>query len=256
MLRCELRAGVAVVVLDRPERLNAIGSESLAALNATLDGLVADPAVRCLVVTGEGRAFSAGADIAEFAGFDTPVQFQDFLHAMTDTYARLERLRMPVIAAVNGFAFGGGLELVLSCDLRIAARSARLGLPEIKLGILPGAGGTQRIIRQLPRAVAMQMMMTGEPISADDALHHGLVNRVVDDGEALGVAEELAAQLAAMPPLALAAAKRLVTLGASLDLDAAITFERETVGVLFGTEDGREGRQAFLEKRGATFTGT
>jgi enoyl-CoA hydratase/carnithine racemase len=255
MLRTERKDGYAVVVLDAPERLNAIGSETLAELNKTLDGLVADAGVRCLVVTGEGRAFSAGANIAEFAGFDTPVQFQDFLHDMTDTYARLERLRMPVIAAVNGFAFGGGLELVLSCDIRIAARSAWLGLPEIKLGILPGAGGTQRIIRQLPRAVAMHMMMTGEPVSSDEALHHGLVNRVVDDGAALAAAEELAASLATMPPLALAAAKRLVTLGASLDLDAAITFERETVGVLFGTNDGREGRQAFLEKRGASFTG-
>jgi enoyl-CoA hydratase len=178
-----------------------------------------------------------------------------FLQQFTDTYDRLARLTKPSIAAVNGLAFGGGLELALACDLRVVARGARLGVPEIKLGLLPGAGGTQRLARLLPAAVTKHMLMTGDPISAEEAHRLGLVNEVVDDGTALAAAERLAERLATGPPLALAAAKRLVDIGGPMALEGGIALERETVSLLFATEDRAEGVAAFMEKRAPHFQG-
>jgi enoyl-CoA hydratase len=167
----------------------------------------------------------------------------------------LARCPKPSVAAIHGVALGGGLELALACDLRVAEDGARLGVPEIKLGVLPGAGGTARLPRLLPKAVAKQLLLSGEPLSAADAHRLGLVNEVVPAGTALDAALALASRLAALPPLALAAAKRLVDEGATLPLDAAVTFERETVSMLFGTADRVEGVRAFLDKRSPTFEG-
>ena len=249
------RDGVAVLTLDRPGRLNAIGSDTVELLHAAIGGITTDPDVRAVVVTGAGRAFSAGADITELDRMTTPHDFARFVRSLTDCFGRLARLALPTVAAVEGLALGGGFELAMACDLRLAGESARFGVPEVKLGLLPGAAGTQRLARLLPSAVAKHMLMTGSPLRASDALSWGLVNRVVPDGETLAAAEELARSLAAGPPLALAAAKRLVDQGAEMPFDAAVAFERETVSLLFATDDRVEGVKAFLEKRPPSFTG-
>jgi enoyl-CoA hydratase len=247
--------GVGLVTLRRPDRLNALSSEVAAALDAAFRAAGADDAVRAIVVAGEGKAFCAGADIGELDSLDGPHAFRAFVGRLTDAFEVLGRCPKPSVAAIHGVALGGGLELALACDLRVAEDGARLGVPEIKLGLLPGAGGTARLPRLLPKAVAKQLLLTGEPLPAADAHRLGLVNEVVPVGSGLASALALASRLAGLPPLALAAAKRLVDEGATLPLDAAVTLERETVSMLFGTADRVEGVRAFLDKRPATFRG-
>lgn len=254
-IRIEIRDRVAVLTLDRPEVLNAIGTASADRLQAALDLLHDDDRVRALVLAGEGRAFSAGADLGEIESFTQPYEFRAFVGRMTKVFANLQAFPKPSVAAVHGFAFGGGLELALSCDLRVAERGARLGLPEMKLGVLPGAGGTQRLPRLIPPAVAKQMILTGEPIDAERAYALGLVNELAEPGDALATAIDLAGQLAAGAPLALAAGKRLIDEGLPMDLDAAIAYERETVSVLFCSRDRAEGLRAFRERRPGRFHG-
>ncbi|MBA2945740.1 enoyl-CoA hydratase/isomerase family protein [Streptomyces himalayensis] len=255
VLRVEVRDRIAVLTLDRPERLNAIGTDTVEQLKQALEDVRGDDDVRALVLAGEGRAFSAGADLGEIESFTAPGQFRAFVGRLTEAYALLEDFPKPSVAAVHGFAFGGGLELALSCDLRVAERGARLGLPEMKLGVLPGAGGTQRLPRLLPTPIAKQMILTGEPIDAERAWQLGLVNEVAEPGGALAAAEALAAKLTAGAPLALAAGKRLINHGLGMDLEAAIAYERETVSVLFSTEDRAEGLKAFRERRPGEFRG-
>ncbi|MFF0042991.1 enoyl-CoA hydratase/isomerase family protein [Streptomyces mirabilis] len=255
VLRVELRNGTAVLTLDRPERLNAVGTDTVEQLTKALHDLRGNDDVRAVVLAGAGRAFSAGADLGEIESFTSPGQFRAFVGRLTEAYALLEDFPKPSVAAVHGFAFGGGLELALACDLRVAERGARLGLPEMKLGVLPGAGGTQRLPRLLPTAIAKEMILTGEPIDAERAWQLGLVNEVAEPGVALAAAEALAARLAAGAPLALAAGKRLVDHGLGMDLEAAIAYERETVTVLFCTEDRIEGLKAFRERRPGNFRG-
>ena len=246
--------GVGVVTLRRPDRLNALSSEVAAGLHEAFRAAGADDAVRAIVVAGDGRAFCAGADIGELDTLDGPHGFSAFVRRLTDAFDSLARCPKPSVAAVHGVALGGGLELALACDLRVAEEGARL-VPEIKLGLLPGAAGTARLPRLLPKAVAKQLLLTGEPLLAAEAHRLGLVNEVVPAGTALDAALALASRLAALPPLALAAAKRLVDEGATLPLDAAVTLERETVSMLFGTADRVEGVRAFLDKRPPTFEG-
>ena len=255
MLHVELRDKLAVLTLDRPGQLNAIGSETVDRLAQTLNDLRDNDDVRALVLTGAGRAFSAGADISEIESFTTPGRFRAFVGRLTGVYALLEEFPKPSVAAIHGFAFGGGLELALACDLRVVEQGARLGLPEMKLGVLPGAGGTQRLPRLLPPAIAKQMILTGEPIDAERAWQLGLVNELAERGGALAAAEALATTLAAGAPLALAAGKRLIDHGLGMDLETAIAYERETVSVLFSTEDRAEGLKAFRERRPGEFRG-
>ncbi|WP_405622806.1 enoyl-CoA hydratase/isomerase family protein [Streptomyces sp. NBC_00076] len=255
VLRVELRDKIAVLTLDRPGQLNALGSRTMEQLTQALDDVRDNDDVRALVLTGAGRAFSAGADIGEIESCTTPGQFRAFVGRLTETFALLEDFPKPSVAAVHGFAFGGGLELALACDLRVAERGTRLGLPEMKLGVLPGAGGTQRLPRLVPPAVAKQMILTGEPIDAERAHALGLVNELAEPGGALKAAEALAAKLTAGAPLALAAGKRLIDYGLGMDLEAAIAYERETVSVLFSTEDRAEGLKAFRERRPGDFRG-
>ncbi len=194
-LRVERPDGaIAIVTLATPERLNAIGTDTLTDLDGALVDLERDDAVRAFVITGEGRAFSAGANIEELAGLDGGAGFARFVRTFTDVLDRLEQHPKPSIAAIDGVALGGGLELALACDLRVASDRARLGVPEIKLGLLPGAGGTQRLPRLLPRGIATQMLLTGAPLTALDAHRLGLVNELSGDAPALGVAERLAAR--------------------------------------------------------------
>ena len=256
LVTCERRDSVALVTLCRADALNSLSTEVVAELDAAIATLAADAAVRAVVVTGEGKAFSAGADIKEFRALDGPVAFRGFIARLEQTLRRLEQLPQPSIAAVNGIAFGGGLELALACDLRVADPSARLGVPEIKLGLLPGAGGTQRLPRLVPPAVAHQMILTGDPIEAAEAHRVGLVNEVSAKGAVVDRALALAATLATRAPLALAAAKRLRDHAAGLPLDAALELERETVAMLFATDDRVEGTAAFVEKREPRFLGS
>jgi enoyl-CoA hydratase len=256
VLRVENKDGaIAVVTLSRPDRLNAIGSDTLAALADALADLESDDAVRAFVITGEGRAFCAGADIDELSRLEGAAGFARFVRTFTDVLDRLEQHAKPSIAAIDGAALGGGLELALACDLRVAADRARLGVPEIKLGLLPGAGGTQRLPRLLPRGVALQMLLTGAPLDALEAHRLGLVNELSGDAPALATAERLAREIATGPPLAHAAAKHLVQRGALLELADAIALERDTVAELFATDDAAEGLAAFRAKRSPTFRG-
>jgi enoyl-CoA hydratase len=252
-LRVDRDERVAVVTLTQPDRLNAIGRDTLTELDTVLTELRDDRRVGALVITGEGRAFSAGANIDELSDLDGPDAFADFVHFFTDVLDRLEQHSTPSIAAIDGVAFGGGLELALACDLRVASDRARLGVPEIKLGLLPGAGGTQRLPRLIPRGVATQMLLTGEPLSALDAYRLGLVNELSGDAPALPTALALARTVAAAPVGALAAAKRLVRQGVELPLPEAIVLERATVSALFASDDATEGLGAFREKRAPEF---
>jgi enoyl-CoA hydratase len=247
--------GVAVIRLARPDRLNAIS-------NAVIDGLIeavetvnADREVRAVVVEGDGRAFCAGADISEFSGFSGPVEFLAFLSRLGRALDLLEHSPKPSVAALHGVAMGGGLELALACDLRVADENTRLGVPEVKLGLLPGAGGTVRLARLLPAGVARRMVLTGEPLSAAEALAHGVVAEVVEAGQAHRAAVDLATTLASLAPIALAAAKRLLTAGPAVPVPEALELERQTVAGLYATKDRVEGLAAFLEKRKPTFTG-
>jgi len=249
----ETIAGVALVTLDRPEARNAINDALLGQLVAALGRLDADAACRCIVLTGAGeRAFAAGADIREMAG-ETAAGL-----LASDRFARWEAvgsLRTPLVAAVRGFALGGGCEIALSCDIVIAGDDAVFGQPEIKLGIIPGGGGTQRLARAVGRSRAMELILTGRMVDAHEAERIGLVSRVVPAAETLAAALELAATIAAMPPLAVVAAKEAIGRADELPLREGLAFERRTFYLLFGSADQREGMAAFLEKRTPTWTG-
>jgi enoyl-CoA hydratase len=251
----ELDGPVAVLTLQRPDQLNALDGAVLDELDRALDRIDADSAQRVVVVTGAGRAFSAGADIAMMQRFEATSDFRAYLRRIGAVFDRLEALDRPTVAAIGGIAFGGGCELALCCDLRIMARNASLGVPEIRIGVLPGAGGTQRLPRLLPDAVAKQLLYTGDPLSAEDALRHGVVNEVVEPGEALPAALRWAHRLAELPPRALSGAKALVTASHATALAQGLELERRVVAELYDSEDRVEGMGAFLEKRPARFTG-
>jgi enoyl-CoA hydratase len=246
-------AAVALLTLDRPDQLNALSFDVVAQLGALLAVLDADPACRAVVITGAGeRAFAAGADIRELAG-QTPASLREL-----DPLAPIDRigeLSTPVIAAVRGFALGGGCELAMACDLVVAGDDAQFGQPEIKIGVIPGAGGTQRLTRAIGKARAMELILTGRRIGADDALAMGLVSQVVPAAETVERALELAGRIAAMPPLAVAAAKAAVVASQEHSLGQGLRFERHRFEGLFATDDQAEGMLAFLEKRTPRWTG-
>jgi enoyl-CoA hydratase len=239
--------GVALVVLDRHEVLNALDFALIAALTDALESLDRDPACRAIVITGAGdRAFAAGADIPELAAqTPTTLTVDDHFHR----WERIKRIRTPVIAAVRGFALGGGCELAMTCDMIVAGEDAQFGQPEIKLGVMPGAGGTQRLTRAVGKARAMEMILTGRNMGAREAEAHGLVSQVVPSEATVPAALELAGRIAAMPPVAVRAAKAAVNRAEELSLDAGLEFERRNFYLLFDTEDQAEGMAAFSEKR-------
>jgi len=252
LVRSERRGAVAVLTLDRPAALNALDRATLAALESCVEEVARDTAVRALVVTGAGRAFAAGADIAEMRGM-TPAEAEAFSRLGHRVFAALEALRVPTIAAVNGYALGGGCELALACDWIYASAKARFGQPEVKLGILPGFGGTSRLARRVGLAHAKELVLTGEPISADEALRIGLVNRVFPPDELLAGALASAGSVAERGPLAVAAAKRVMQEGQDVDPRVAHALEQQAFGLLFSTQDRAEGMAAFLEKRDPEF---
>jgi enoyl-CoA hydratase len=246
---------VALVTLNRPDKLNALNEQLLQELAAALAELSRDAAVRCAILTGAGeKAFAAGADIAAMSEMTTTRarQFAEMGHAIGHA---IETAHFPVIAAVNGFALGGGCELALACDFIYASDKARLGQPEVNLGVIPGFGGTQRLARRVGDARARELCMTGDMVGAEEALRIGLVNAVVPHGELLPKVREVAAKIASKGPLAIAAAKRVILRGADVPLPTANELEATAFAALFGTSDQREGMKAFLEKRAAKFEG-
>jgi enoyl-CoA hydratase len=247
---------VATLTLHRPDKLNALNAELLRELARAVFELAHDTSVRCAILTGAGdRAFAAGADIAAMSEM-TAVQARQFADLGHRIGRAMEELHLPVIAAVNGFALGGGCELALACDFIYASDRAKLGQPEVNLGVLPGFGGTQRLARRVGAARARELCMTGDMLSADEALRIGLVNAVVPHAELLPRVREVATKIATKGPLAVAAVKRVIARGADVPLTTANELEATAFAALFGTHDQREGMRAFLEKRPAKFDGT
>ena len=243
------------IAVDRPERLNALDSATLDALHAAFDAAAADPTVRVVVLTGSGpKAFVAGADIAEMSGL-TPAEARDFSLRGTRMMRRIEKMPKPVIAMVNGFALGGGLELAMCCHLRIAADTAKVGQPEINLGLIPGFGGTQRLLRLAGRAATLELCLLGAPIDAARAAQLGIVNRVVPAAELEAETMKLAEQLAASAPLALRGMIDCINVGGECGLEEGLEYESAQFGLTFSTEDMREGTKAFLERRKPVFAG-
>jgi enoyl-CoA hydratase len=254
VVRVDSGDGVALLTIDRPEKRNALNAAVRAQLVAALDALRDDDDARVIVITGEGdRAFVAGADIGELA--DHPPIEQRHVMEQRRVFDELAAYPKPTIASINGYALGGGCELALACDIRIAARSARLGQPEIRLGILPGGGGTQRLPRLVGYGRALRLILTGEMIGADEAERIGLIDLVVDDDQLAARTRELAAAIAAHSPVTLRLAKAAVRASLETPLAAGLAYERELFITAFASEDRTEGVSAFLEKRAPAWRG-
>jgi enoyl-CoA hydratase len=243
----------ALIQFNRPEVLNALNMKLMEELVAALEQLDGDPDVNVIILTGNEKAFAAGADIKEMAGAGAV----DML--LRDQFARWDRIRKikkPIIAAVSGFALGGGCELSMSCDMIIASESAKFGQPEINIGVMPGAGGTQRLTRAVGKARAMEMILTGRMIGAGEAVHMGLVNKVVPVESYLEEAKSLAREIASKPPVAVRLAKEAVLKSFDTTIEGGLEFERKNFYLLFASDDQKEGMKAFVDKRKPEWRGT
>lgn len=250
----ERREGIAYLTLNRPKVYNAINERMIREMKAAVEELDRDRSVGAVIITGAGRAFQTGADIEELSRMSI-LEILRWNQGVVENFDALEKIRPPVIAAINGFALGGGLELALACTLRIASEAAKLGLPEVKIGILPGAGGTQRLPRLIGKGLAAEMILTGEMIDAREAHRIGLVNRVVPPEQMMGAAEEMARKILRNAPVAVALAKDAIEVGKNLPLDGAVQYAQKNCITCFSTEDMVEGTAAFLEKRKPNFKG-
>jgi enoyl-CoA hydratase len=254
-IRCEVRDGIGIVTVQRPQVLNALNRQAVAELGQAFLGLRDDPGVRGVILTGSGeKAFVAGADIGEIHALDTQ-SGREFALAGQRVFSLIEGLGKPVVAAVNGFALGGGCELALACTLRLASPNAKLGQPEVKLGVIPGFGGTQRLPRLIGPAAALDLLLTGRTVSADEALALGLVQRVVPQDQLLSEAEKLLREILANAPLAVRLCLEAVHRGAALPLADALALEADLFSISTGSADAREGTAAFLAKRKPDFKG-
>lgn len=254
-LSFEQDGAIGILTVNRPKSLNALNPATLAELAACLETVRADDGVRCLILTGAGgRAFVAGADISVMVSM-SPLEGKKFAALGLGVARGLEELPIPVIAAVNGFVLGGGIELALACDLIVAADTAKFGQPEINLGVIPGFGGTQRLARRIGLPLARELIYTGDMIDAETARRYGLVNRVVPVAACLDEAKTLARTLAGKPPVAIRQAKAAINAGSDMDLQNGCRFETEAFALSFSTADKAEGMSAFLEKRAPKFTG-
>lgn len=242
--------GVVVLTLNRPEVRNALNLELRRSLADAFSQFAGSDAVRCVVITGGPEVFAAGADIRAMAG---QTANEAAANSTAPLWKPIREFPGPIIAAVNGYALGGGCELAMHCDIIVAGRGARFGQPEIRVGIMPGAGGTQRLVRAVGKFKAMRMLLLGEPITAEEAERAGLVSEVVGDAEVLDRALALATAVAALPAQALRRIKQVVLAGSDLPLDAALALESQSMQLLFGTHDQREGMAAFIEKRRPVF---
>jgi enoyl-CoA hydratase len=251
LVKTERQGKAGLVRLNRPDALNALSDALMAELGAALLAFDRDPAIGAIIITGSERAFAAGADIREMKDRTYPDTFlDDFIAARWET---ILRVRKPVIAAVAGFALGGGCELAMMCDIVLAADTARFGQPEINLGIIPGAGGTQRLVRAVGKAKAMEMVLSGRMLTAEEAERANLVARVVPAADLLAEAIKLAERIGTLSPVAVAMAKQAVNSAFEMTLRAGVHYERQLFLSLFGTADQREGMAAFLEKRAPRF---
>ena len=248
----QARPGVALIQLNRPKELNALNLQLMLEVRDALKALDEDDAVRVVIITGNERAFAAGADIKQMAG-KTAIDM--LITDQFSTWDQIRKFRKPLIGAVSGFALGGGCELAMTCDMLVASETAQFGQPEIRIGTMPGAGGTQRLTRAVGKAKAMEMVLTGEFISAAEALRVGLVNRVVPVGQYLEEAYRLAATIASMSPVAARLAKESVNRSFETHLDEGLHFERKNFYLTFASEDQKEGMAAFVEKRKPVFKG-
>jgi len=248
----ETRGPVGIVTINRPQVRNALNHQTIGELVDALEDFDRDDAVGCMILTGDDRAFAAGADITQMVDAGAVEVLDDDNFAR---WARLKAIHKPVIAAVSGYALGGGCELALMCDLVVASETALFGQPEVKIGIIPGAGGTQRWTRSAGKVRAMEAVLIGEPVRAVDAERMGLVNRTVPAGAQLDEALRLANLIAARPPLAVRLGKAAINHAMEVGLEAGLDFERKLFYLLFASEDKREGMRAFLEKRPGRFRG-
>jgi enoyl-CoA hydratase len=253
LILTEIRNQIAFLTINRPQQLNALNKDTIEALHNALEAADADPAVGVVVLTGSGeKAFVAGADIKEFADFNIAQGGELALRGQQTLFDFIEQLSTPVIAAVNGFALGGGLELAMAAHIRIASSNARMGLPETSLGVIPGYGGTQRLAQLIGRGKANEIIFTAGMLKADEALQWGLVNAVVEQADLLTTCETMAQKMLANSPMAIAAAIRCVNAGFTEGVNG-FEVEIEEFGKCFGTKDFKEGTTAFLEKRKPNF---
>ena len=243
---------IGIVQLNRPKVLNALNFEIMSELVSGLEELDRDAAVNVIILTGGERAFAAGADLAEMSQ-TTPVDL--LLGRRFELWDRIRKISKPIIAAVSGYCLGGGNELAMNCDIVIVSESASFGQPEVNVGIIPGAGGTQRLPRVVGKYKAMEMILTGKSISADEAYRIGLVNHVVPPESLMEEAKKIATDIASKPPISIRSAKEAILKAQDTTLEVGLEFERKAFYMLFATEDGKEGMKAFLEKRKPTFKG-
>jgi len=243
---------IGIIQLNRPKVMNALNFELMTELVNALEQLDRDAAIKVVILTGGERAFTAGADLAEMS-LATPVEL--VLGRRFELWDRIRRISKPIIAAVNGYCLGGGNELAMNCDLIVASETATFGQPEVNVGIIPGAGGTQRLPRAVGKYKAMEMILTGKSISADEAYRIGLVNHVVPPESLMEEAKKMATDIASKPPISIRSAKEAILRAQDTTLEVGLEFERKAFYMLFATEDGKEGMKAFLEKRKPTFKG-
>lgn len=250
---CDREGFLAIVTVNRPQKLNALDAQTIAELDCCLAGLERDDSVGAIVITGAGeKAFVAGADISVLAKQGV-LDGSDNARAGQALTSRIENCKKPVLAAINGFALGGGLELALACDCRFASKNAKLGLPEVSLGIIPGYGGTQRLPRLCGTGVALQLILTGDPVTADEALRIGLVNAVFEPQDLLAQVKAIANKMVSRGPQALALAKQAVRRGMHLSMQDGLSLEADLFGAISSTAEMKEGMAAFLEKRKASW---
>lgn len=253
-LTYEKSDGIGVITLNRPKILNAINDKLLREVSELIDVVKADDEVKAIIITGGNKVFAAGADIAYMSAIDS-LQAEEFMALVGESMDKLANLNKPVIAAIAGLALGGGCELALSCDIRLAAEGAVIGLPEINVGVFPGGGGTQKLTKIVGLGWAKYMIMTGQPVDADTALKIGLVTRVVPVDSLMEEAKKLARDLAGKSAIAMRLVKKCIDYGENVDLPSGLLYEQKTWAFLLGTEDGKEGLKAFIEKRPAVYKG-
>lgn len=248
----ETRGAIGLARINRPDKLNALNQDTMMQLVQVLEGYDADPDIRCMLLYGDERAFAAGADINEMAEAG---MVEMYLRNQFARWERIKRVQKPIVAAVSGFVLGGGCELMMHCDIVVASETARIGQPEINIGVMPGAGGTQRLTRAVGKARAMDLILTGRMISAEEAFRAGLVSRIVPVEQHFNEALAICHELCTKSPLALRLAKEAVQKAHEMSLSEGLEYERKLFYMLFATEDQKEGMRAFREKRSPVFTG-